>query len=122
MALSRAQLFSRFVMSGSIAQYNSATTTGPKNLGWVTPKRIRMQGFIVLDYADEFNDARRQLAQWISDGKIHTRATIVDGGLKVAEQALQGIFSGANTGELPILGVDHCGLITSKPGKLLVRF
>lgn len=67
------------------------------------PKLSRMQGFIVLDYADEFDNARRQLAQWTSDGKIHTRATIVDGGLKVAEQALQGIFSGANTGELPIL-------------------
>ncbi|KAI8712806.1 ADH-N-2 domain-containing protein [Fusarium sp. LHS14.1] len=100
MVLSRARLFSRFVMSGSITQYNSAIPTGPKNLGWVTPKRIRMQGFIVLDYADEFDDARRQLTQWISNGKIHTRATIVDGGLKVAEQALQGIFSGAKTGKL----------------------
>ncbi|EEU36279.1 uncharacterized protein NECHADRAFT_97387 [Fusarium vanettenii 77-13-4] len=99
MALSGAQLFSRFVMSGSITQHNSATPTGPKAI----PKLSRMQGFIVLDYADEFDDARRQLAQWTSDGKIHTRATIVDGGLKVAEQALQGIFSGANTGELPIL-------------------
>lgn len=63
---------------------------------------FRMQGFIVLDYADEFSDARRQLSQWISEGKIHTRATVVEGGLKVAEKALQGIFSGANTGELSI--------------------
>lgn len=30
MALSRAQLYSRFVMSGSITQYNSAAPVGPK--------------------------------------------------------------------------------------------
>ena len=47
---------------------------------------------------------------------------MVDGGLKVVEQALQGIFSGANTGELLKLGADHGGLITWKLGKLLVKF
>ncbi|KAJ4171962.1 hypothetical protein NW754_007558 [Fusarium falciforme] len=94
LALSRANLFSRFVMSGAISQYNSASPTGPKNLVWA------LQGFIVVDYADEFDDARRQIAQWIADGKIRTRATVIDGGLKVAEEALRGLFSGTNTGKL----------------------
>jgi NADPH-dependent curcumin reductase CurA len=61
-----------------------------------------LQGFIVIDYADEFDDARRQIAQWVAEGKIRTRATVIDGGLKVAEQALQGLFSGTNTGKLPV--------------------
>ncbi|KAJ4243622.1 hypothetical protein NW757_011049 [Fusarium falciforme] len=100
LALSRANLFSRFVMSGAISQYNSASPTGPKNLVWASVKRIRLQGFIVVDYADEFDDARRQIAQWIADGKIRTRATVIDGGLKVAEEALRGLFSGTNTGKL----------------------
>ncbi|KAI8652789.1 putative NADP-dependent oxidoreductase YfmJ [Fusarium keratoplasticum] len=100
LALSRANLFSRFVMSGAISQYNSASPTGPKNLVWASVKRIRLQGFIVVDYEDEFDDARRQIAQWIADGKIRTRATVIDGGLKVAEEALRGLFSGTNTGKL----------------------
>ncbi|KAM6509658.1 hypothetical protein FALCPG4_017306 [Fusarium falciforme] len=94
LALSRANLFSRFVMSGAISQYNSASPTGPKNLVWA------LQGFIVVDYAGKFDDARRQIAQWIADGKIRTRATVIDGGLKVAGEALRGLFSGTNTGKL----------------------
>ncbi|UPK95164.1 hypothetical protein LCI18_006099 [Fusarium solani-melongenae] len=98
LALSRANLFSRFVMSGAISQYNSASPTGPKAIANLS----RLQGFIVVDYADEFDDARSQIAQWIADGKIRTRATVIDGGLKVAEEALRGLFSGTNTGKLPI--------------------
>jgi NADPH-dependent curcumin reductase CurA len=60
--------------------------------------RIRLQGFIIFDYAALFGAARKQLAQWLAEGKIQRKETIVKGGLKAAEQALLDLYRGINTG------------------------
>jgi len=99
-ALSRAKAHARFVMCGAISQYNSAQPKGPKNISMVIAMRIKMQGFIVFDYAKEFAAARKQLAQWLSEGKIQRKETIIKGGLKAAEQALLDLYQGINTGKL----------------------
>ncbi len=57
-----------------------------------------MEGFIVLDYAKEFQSAIGDLAKWLAEGHIKSRNTIVPGGLKAAPEALCGLFKGANTG------------------------
>lgn len=57
-----------------------------------------MEGFIVFDYAKEFPAARRELVQWLSDGKLKRKETIVKGGLRAAEQALVALYNGINTG------------------------
>ncbi len=59
-----------------------------------------MQGFIVGDYGSQFAAARKQLTQWLEEGKIQRKETIVKGGLKVAEKALLDLFRGVNTGKL----------------------
>ena len=59
-----------------------------------------MQGFIVFDYASQYAAARKELAQWLSEGKIKRKETIVKGGLAKAEQALVDLFKGTNTGKL----------------------
>lgn len=58
-----------------------------------------MEGFIILDYATEWAVAMKQLAQWVSEGKIKSENTIVKGGLEKAESALVDLFKGVNTGE-----------------------
>jgi NADPH-dependent curcumin reductase CurA len=58
-----------------------------------------MQGFIVFDFAKEFPAARKELAQWLSEGKIKRKETIIKGGLKAAEQALVDLYNGINTGK-----------------------
>lgn len=65
----------------------------------VITQRIRMEGFIVFDHRKNYAEARKQLAQWLAEGKIKRQETIVKGGLKVAEQALVDLFKGGNTGE-----------------------
>jgi len=59
-----------------------------------------MQGFIVFDYAKQFPAARKELAQWLSEGKLQRKETIIKGGLKAAEQALVDLYNGVNTGKL----------------------
>jgi NADPH-dependent curcumin reductase CurA len=99
-ALARAKEHARFVICGGISQYNSATPQGPKNFSSVITMRIRMQGFIVLDYVREFAAARKELAAWVAEGKIKNKHTIIRGGLEAAEGALVGLYKGINTGKL----------------------
>jgi NADPH-dependent curcumin reductase CurA len=67
--------------------------------------RIRMEGFIVFDYEKQFPEARKELAQWLSEGKLKRKEHIVKGGLAKAEQALSDLFNGANTGKHPYIRV-----------------
>lgn len=99
LALSRAKPHARFVICGAISQYNSAKPQGPKNYLNIISMRIRMEGFIVFDYAKQYPEARRQLAQWLAEGKLQRKETIVKGGLVKAEQALVDLYNGINTGE-----------------------
>lgn len=61
--------------------------------------RIKMQGFIVLDHIDEYAEARKQLAQWLSEGKIKRKETMIKGGLKNVEEAFECLFKGKNIGK-----------------------
>ncbi len=87
-------------MCGGISQYNSSKPQGPKNYLMIVSMRIRMEGFIFFDYQDQFPRALRDLAQWLSEGKIQRKETIVRGGLSQAEQALTDLYNGINTGKL----------------------
>ena len=58
-----------------------------------------MEGFIVLDYAKQYSKARKELSEWLSEGKIQRKETIVKGGLAKAENALVDLYNGINTGE-----------------------
>jgi hypothetical protein len=57
-----------------------------------------MQGFIVFDYASRFPEARKEIAQWLAEGKLQRKETIVRGGLGAAEQALLDLYKGINIG------------------------
>jgi NADPH-dependent curcumin reductase CurA len=72
-----------------------------------------MQGFIVFDYEKEYPRALRDLAQWLSEGKIKRKETIVKGGLVKAEEALRDLYNGVNTGKREL-----CTISTSTPNGL----
>lgn len=104
MALGRAKPHARFVMCGGISQYNEAVhgQKGPSNYLMIVTMRIRMEGFIVFDYLEQYPKARKELAQWLEEGKIKRKETVVRGGLKEAPAALVGLYNGMNTGKLMV--------------------
>lgn len=53
-----------------------------------------------MDYTSQFPAAQKEIAQWLSEGKLQRKETIVKGGLAAAEQALLDLFNGMNTGKL----------------------
>ena len=81
-----------------------------------------MEGFIVMDYAKQWPEARKELAQWLSEGKIQRKETIIKGGLAKAESALIELYNGVNTGKWLNIGEPDPGnVLTPKAGKLLVE-
>ncbi len=101
-ALDRAKMHARFVMCGAISAYNEPQkeSKGIRNLAHVIAQRIRMEGFIVFDFADDFPRARKELGEWLAEGKLKRRETVVKGGIEKAEYAIRDLFEGNNTGKL----------------------
>lgn len=91
----------RVVVCGAISQYNTEAPTGPKNYLSLLINRARMQGFIVFDYADRYEEGRAQLSAWVREGRIKHKEEIVDG-LRNAPQALLRLFDGNKHGKLVV--------------------
>ncbi|KAK8004883.1 zinc-binding dehydrogenase [Apiospora arundinis] len=102
--LSRAAKKSRFVICGGISEYNTAPEQrwGVKNIIELGKKRIRMEGFVILDHAQDLPQARAELFNWIEQGKIKVFNTILKGGIGEAENALVKLFEGRNNGKLSL--------------------
>jgi hypothetical protein len=99
-ALNRMRTFGRVVASGAISRYNqTAAEPGPRNLGFVVTKRLRIQGFIVTDHQARFREFLAEMAPWVREGKLHYRETIVDGCDNIPA-AFCGLFRGENTGKM----------------------
>ncbi|MEM6760700.1 MAG: NADP-dependent oxidoreductase [Pseudomonadota bacterium] len=89
----------RVVCCGAISQYNTDAPTGPRNLpGIVVVKRLRMEGFIVMDFARDDAKALRALQAWVASGQIKVTEDIIEG-LENAPSALIGLLAGDNTGK-----------------------
>ena len=89
----------RIVCCGAVSQYDTETPTGPRNLpGLVVVKRLRMEGFIVMDWTQNDAKALRALQTWVDAGQIKVTEDIVDG-LENAPQALIGLLAGENKGK-----------------------
>ncbi|KAM4054448.1 zinc-binding dehydrogenase [Hirsutella rhossiliensis] len=100
MAMSRAKEHARFVECGQISQYNTQTPKGPTNITKVVTMRIRMEGFIVFDHVQDYPRARKELAQWMAEGRLKKTEHVLTGGLEVAEQGLIDLYKGVNQGKL----------------------
>ncbi len=104
--LANLALHARVVLCGAISQYNA---TGPRhgirNSSTLITRRARMEGFIVLDYADRFNEARAALAAMVHAGLLQHHEHVV-AGLESAPEALNLLFSGGNLGKT-LVAVDE---------------
>ncbi|HEX6666695.1 MAG TPA: NADP-dependent oxidoreductase [Solirubrobacterales bacterium] len=102
--LMRLNIGARISLCGMIAEYNTYSHgtggVGLQNIGQLIMQRATIRGFLVLDYADRFEEAIGALAGLLGEGKLHYDETIVEGGLEVAPDALNQLFTGANMGKL----------------------
>jgi NADPH-dependent curcumin reductase CurA len=101
-ALGQLALRGRVVLCGAIATYNDEVPRpGPSTINSLIVQRGRMEGFIILDYADRFGEAAMQLGAWLAEGEMRYEVDVVDG-LDNAPAALDRLFTGANTGKVMV--------------------
>jgi NADPH-dependent curcumin reductase CurA len=96
--LDRMNLHGRVVLCGLISGYTKGDPA-LASFSTILMKRLRVQGFIVIDYAHRFTEAATQLGKWKMFGKLKDRETIVEG-LEKAPDAINMLFTGANIGKL----------------------
>ncbi len=91
--------FARVAVCGLISQYNlEKPELAPRSERFVLVNRVRIQGFIVSDFYARRDEALRQLAEWLRQGRLKYREDVVDG-LPKAPAAFIGMLQGKNFGK-----------------------
>ncbi len=96
--LARMNPFGRIPLCGLISQYNAIEPYGVKNFGSLLINRVKLQGFIVSDHLARWPDAFNDIGQWIRQGRIKYRESIVQG-IENAPAAFIGLLAGKNFGK-----------------------
>ncbi len=96
--LERMNLHGRVVLCGLISGYTKGDPA-LENFHMIIVKRLRVEGFILIDYLDRFMEAATQLGKWKMFGKLKSRETMVEG-LEKAPDAINMLFTGGNIGKL----------------------
>ena len=97
--LARIATGARVVVCGGISRYESGgKPTGPGNYFNLIFRRASMEGFIVIDWADEFPAIRKRLERFVDDGRLTYRED-VQHGFENAPETLKRLFTGKNKGK-----------------------
>jgi NADPH-dependent curcumin reductase CurA len=100
-ALTRLARHARVVICGAVSQYNAGDgMRGPSNYMSLLVNRASMTGFVVFDYASRYAEAAREMAGWLTAGKLVSREDVVAGGLERFPETLLDLFAGKNIGKL----------------------
>ena len=97
--LVRMQNRGRIVCCGAISQYESSSPIGPRNVpGFIITKRLKMEGFIVMDFQEKHLEAINHMKALLDEGKIKVVDHIAEG-LEKAPEALVNLLNGKNFGK-----------------------
>lgn len=65
---------------------------------FVVAKQLKMEGFLVNQFADRTQEGIKQNLKWVKEGKLKYKEYITDG-FETASEAFIGLFKGDNTGK-----------------------
>ncbi len=93
----------RIVCCGAVSAYDGGVSPAGSPLlpGLLITRRLRMEGFIVLDYAAARPQAEARLAGWVEAGQLKTFMDIVEG-LENAPAGLVRLLAGGNFGKMAV--------------------
>lgn len=90
----------RIAICGQISQYNtSKPEPGVRPYSYLLTKQARAEGFIVIQFAACFPEGVAQMAEWLKQGKLKYRETVMEG-FATMPRALIGVLRGDNTGKM----------------------
>ncbi|MFI4935780.1 MAG: NADP-dependent oxidoreductase [Caulobacterales bacterium] len=90
----------RIVCCGAVSQYDGAPPPhGPRGVpGLFVTKRLRVEGFVVMDLYAKRDEALAQLKAWVESGQLKVLEDVIDG-LENLPTALIGLLAGENRGK-----------------------
>ncbi len=89
----------RVSVCGQISMYNlEKPEMGPRLLPLILVRTLKVQGFLVFQYASRYAEGLQQMARWFAEGKLKHRETVSDG-IENAVSAFLGMLRGENTGK-----------------------
>jgi NADPH-dependent curcumin reductase CurA len=90
----------RIVCCGAVSQYDDVPPPhGPRGVpGLIVTKRLKVQGFVVMDLYDGREAALAELRGWVESGKLKVQEDVIDG-LENLPAALIGLLAGENRGK-----------------------
>jgi prostaglandin reductase 1 len=92
--------FGRICQCGSISSYNNTKVNMvPEFLGIFTFKELCLRGFYVSRTFPKWPEANKIMGQWIKEGKLKFRETVVDG-FENMPQAFMDLLDGKNVGKM----------------------
>ena len=98
-ALRRMKPHGRIVCCGVVSQYDTADPQpGPRGIpGLLVNNRVRMEGFLVFDYAERYAEGRAQMREWIEAGQLKPLQDEFHG-LEEMPRAFIDMLAGGNVG------------------------
>ena len=90
--------FGRVIVCGLIAEYSATQAYAYKSLRAILVNRLRVQGMIVFDWKDRYEEAIADLGARVAAGKLKYKESIVQG-LENAPQGLIALLGGRNFGK-----------------------
>ena len=89
----------RIVCCGAVSQYESPFPIGPRNIpGFVITKRLKLEGFIVMDFKERHLEAITHMKKLLNEGKMTIIEDITEG-LQSAPEVLVNLLNGKNFGK-----------------------
>jgi len=96
--LRQMKFLGRVVVCGLIAEYNATEPYCYKAMRSILVNRLRVQGMIVFDWKDRYEEALADLGARVAGGKLRYRESIVEG-LENAPRGLIELLAGKNFGK-----------------------
>jgi len=82
----------RAILCGALSPLNAASPpSGPRNLSLAVSRRLRLEGFVVVDHRSRTNEFLAEVTPLVRDGMVATPTTIVQG-LENAPTALMDVL------------------------------
>ena len=90
--------FARIPFCGYVSEYDNSTAYGVQHLRSLLVSRVKLQGFIISEHLEIWDEALADLSAWLLGGKINYKETIAIG-LENAPAAFIGMLRGRNLGK-----------------------
>ncbi len=87
------------LLCGSTSQYSENEIKGPNNYIWLGTMRARLQGFVIFDYEDRYEEARINLSKWLNEEKLKMPTHLVEGDIDKFPEIFEDLYKGKNYGK-----------------------